>query len=197
MFKKLAVTALIAVCSLSVNAKTLIINGEQIEIGEIISNGSGCPTGSINATATEDNSQVAILFSKYEAITTSTVEVAISNCNLAIPLSVPAGYSVGIVEIDWRGSVYTSVDAFANFHREFFFSGSQGPSQDEYFPGTGFKNFTIKDDPAFVHYSACDGKPMIARADTSVTVIGQNSFFSLRSADFEAKLLFNLNIKQC
>ena len=197
MYKKIAIAALTAVCSLGVSAKTLVINGTQIEIGDIIANGSGCPAGSVTATATEDNKQVAILFSKYKALTTSEVEVAISDCNLAIPISVPAGFSVGIVGIDWRGSVYTSVSAFANFHREYFFSGRQGPSLDDNFPGTGFQNFVIEDDPAFVHYSACDGSPLIARADTSATVIGQNSFFSLRSADVEAKLLFNLNIYQC
>ncbi len=197
MIKKLILAATIAACSISASAKTIIIDGTEVEIGDIIANGSGCPPGSVNATASEDNKQVTILFSQYRAQTNSTDLVAISDCNIAIPLSVPVGYTVGIVEIDWRGTTYTTPDALVNFHREFFFSGSKEDPIETNWEGEGLKNFVLSDNPRFIHYSECDGEPLIARADTSATVIGPNSVFSLRSADVQSRLLFNININEC
>lgn len=197
MIKKLAITALIAASSFTASAKTLIINGTPIVIGKIIVNGVGCPSGSVEATANSDNTQVTILFNQYNAVTNATNTVAISDCNIAIPISVSSGKSVGIVEIDWRGQVLTHEDTFATFHREFFFSGERGPTNDTTWQDSGVKYFNLSDDPDFTHYSSCDGKPMIARADTAVSVVGANSYFSVRSADVSSKLLFKVDIKDC
>lgn len=178
-------------------AATIHISGIPIEITSVDANGSGCKPDSISVTTTPDNTQAAILFSDYRAQTTSDMTVANSDCNIAVGLSVEPGFSVGIIGIDWRGTTVTSPGAFINFHREFFFSGTKGPAKDDFWSDAGFDNFFLEDDPVFVTYSDCDGTPLIARADTSATVVGTNSFFSLRSADIEAALLLNLQIRRC
>lgn len=197
MCKKLFLGMLILICSGFAVAKTLIINNDQIVIGPIAANGIGCPSGTVTATATADNKNVAILFSAYSAITNDSNPVATANCNIAIPLSVAPGLSVGILDIDWRGSVFAAPGAFINFHREFFFSGSDGPIRDTNWISSGFENFLLNDRPPFASYSDCEGGALIARADTSATVIGADSLFSLRAADVGAQLLLAINIRPC
>lgn len=197
MINKAVLSVALLLCSSFAMSKTVLINGTPIEIGEITANGSGCPQGTVTASANADNTQVAILFSQYKAVTNAANPNDTTDCNISIPLSVDPGFSVGVIDIDWRGSVFVKDGAFINFHREFFFSGSEGPSEDKYWYQPGFENFVLNDTPVFVHYSSCDGTPLIARADTAATVIGENSLFSLRSADVSAELLLNLNVKRC
>ncbi|MFA0813442.1 DUF4360 domain-containing protein [Microbulbifer epialgicus] len=197
MFKKLLTFTLCSILSGPILAKTILIDGQPIEIGDINVNGTGCPDGSVTATATNDNKNIAILFSNYSAITNSANPIATSDCNIALPLSVEPGFSVGILDIDWRGTVFSAPDALINFHREYFFSGSQGPSHDNNWNGTGFENFLVNDRPPFVYYSGCDGEALIARADTAATVIGADSLFSLRSADVGAELLLHVQVIPC
>ncbi|MEJ2419721.1 MAG: DUF4360 domain-containing protein [Exilibacterium sp.] len=177
--------------------QTIMINGVPIDITEVNTNGAGCPPDSVTVTTTPDNKQAAVLFNAYRAVTNSTTTVAATDCNIAVGLAVEAGFSVGVVGIDWRGTVVNSGDGFINFHREFFFSGDRGESSDENWLTPGFENFFLEDDPVFVTFSPCDGKPLIARADTSATVVGANSLFTLRSADFESKLLMTLKVVPC
>ncbi|MCH9690572.1 MAG: DUF4360 domain-containing protein [Gammaproteobacteria bacterium] len=197
MFKKIFLGICIFIYSGFAIGKTLIINGEEITIGPISVNGIGCPNGTVTATATADNKNVAILFSAYSAITNAEAPVATTNCNIAIPLSVDPGLSVGILDIDWRGSVFAAPGAFINFHREFFFSGDVGPFKDTNWSSSGFENFLLNDRPPFASYSSCDGGALIARADTSALVIGADSLFSLRAADVGAQLLLSINVRPC
>lgn len=199
MFIKKAFLLLVSLgwSCMAASGEVFMIGGVPVEITDIDVNGAGCPSDSVTVTATEENTQMVVLFSEYRAITDSANTVASSDCNIAIGLAVPAGFSVGVVGVDWRGTVVAGAGAFINFHREFFFSGTQGPSNDDYWFTPGFENFFLEDDPVFAVYSACDGLPLIARADTSATVVGANSLFTLRSADFESELLMTLNVQTC
>ncbi|WP_299947262.1 DUF4360 domain-containing protein [uncultured Microbulbifer sp.] len=197
MYTRVFPVVLCLLFSCAAMGKTIIIDGHEIEIGPISANGAGCPDGTVTATASEDNARVAILFNSYSAITNAANPIAQSDCNIAIPLSIDPGFSVGILDIDWRGTVVSALGSFINFHREYFFSGSEGPSHDFNWNSAGFENFLLNDRPPFVHYSSCDGEPLIARADTVATVIGADSLFSLRAADVDSKLLLHLDIIPC
>lgn len=197
MIKQAMLVAMMLGWTGSALGETIMVDGVPIEITEVNSNGSGCAPGTVTVTTTPGNKQVAVLFRDYRAITDSDSQVAAADCNVAIGLAVGRGFSVGIVGIDWRGSIVTNTNAYVNFHREFFFSGSPGPAADTDWDGGGFENFFLEDDPKFVIYSPCGGDELIARADTAATVIGPNSLFSLRSADVNARLLLTLKIKRC
>ncbi|MFS1526410.1 DUF4360 domain-containing protein [Microbulbifer sp. 2304DJ12-6] len=197
MISKVMVFVFCSLFSNMVISKTVIIDGHEVEIGPINVNGSGCPVGSLTATVTEDNENIVLLFSAYRALTNNVNTVAQADCNIALPLSVDPGFAVGILDIDWRGTVFSAQGSFINFHREFFFSGNQGPNYDTNWNSAGFQNFFLNDDPLFVHYSECDGEPLIARADTAATVIGADSLFSLRSADVEARLILHVRVVPC
>ena len=197
MFNKMLFAVIVTCMATVASAKVIMLNGQPVNITSIDANGAGCSSDTVVVTSTPDNTQAAILFSTYKAMTDTNNTVAVSDCNIAVGLAVGAGFSVGIVDIDWRGSVFTSPGAFVNFHREYFFSGHQGPVTDTYWNGGGFENFFLEDTPIFVNYSSCDGKPLIARFDTSATVIGGNSFFSLRSADVKSELLLTLKVRPC
>ena len=178
-------------------SETIVINGMPVDITSVNANGTGCAPNTVMVGATQDNTQISILFGNYIATTDSNLQVATADCNIAVGLAVEPGFSVGIIGIDWRGSVVVAPGSRINFHREFFFAGSQGPVSDTSWADSGLENFFLEDDPAFVIYSSCAGKPLIARADTSATVIGPNSLFSLRSADVSARLLYTLSVKPC
>ncbi len=197
MFKQSILIALMLTWAGSALSETIMVGSVPIKITSVVSNGSGCAPGTVSVTSTSDNKQIAVLFSKYKAITNSISQVASADCNVAIGLAANRGLSVAIVGIDWRGTAYADMNSYVNFHREFFFSGSTGPSSDTEWSGDAFENFFLEDDPRYVIYSPCDGRPLIARMDTAATVTGPNSLFSLRSADVNARLFLTLKTKPC
>ncbi|MCH9690573.1 MAG: DUF4360 domain-containing protein [Gammaproteobacteria bacterium] len=197
MLYKILILMVISLFSTFSLSKELIINGQIINIGPIVANGSGCPRGTVTAVASGDNKAVAVLFSNYNAFTNEDNPIAISDCNVAIPLSVGPGFTVGIVDIDWRGTVFSTGGTFINFHREFFFSGSVGPFRDTNWTSSGFENFVLNDRPSFVEFSDCNGGELIARADTAAAVAGPNGLFSLRAADVGSELLLTVKVEPC
>lgn len=199
MARQAVIVSLFMLCSSLLSINALASGNPVIEIGTISSNGSGCPQGTVTHSKIS-NTTAAILFSVYRSITHPTSPVDVVGCNLAIPIKVQPGFTVGIADFDWRGTVFADDDSAINFHREYFFSGHKGVSADTYWDssdGKIFENFFRRDTPGFIHYSGCDGAALIARVDSSALVMGPSGLFSLRSADINAKLLLNFRVKPC
>ncbi len=172
----------------------LLIDNEPVEITGISTSGTGCPSNSVVPSLTSDNTQVALLFNAYRIITTNDPAVIPRDCTIEISLAVPEGLAVGVVGIDWRGTVVAGSGAKIKFHRKYSYSGKNGRTANKQWVRPGLYNFFLEDYPLQAHYSSCKGEPLTIRIDTSATVDGPSSLFTLRSADFESKLTLSLDV---
>lgn len=92
--------------------------------------GSGCPTDSLQVVPADDGQTLSILFSSFIAETTPTLNRNRKSCNLAVPVTLLPGISIGVYRVDYRGYTYVPniANAFADFRANYFFAGATGPS---------------------------------------------------------------------
>ncbi|HZY67241.1 MAG TPA: DUF4360 domain-containing protein, partial [Devosia sp.] len=78
---------------------------DDIALGEPGYGGTGCPDGSASVTLSPDAKSLSILFDEYyvEAGGSTNKSLDRKSCNIAIPVHVPQGLSVSILNIDYRG----------------------------------------------------------------------------------------------
>jgi len=66
---------------------------------------SGCPNGTYSVVTSPDGGTISILFDsfKVEAGGSTGLDMDRKSCNLSVPLVLPAGYSIGVYKVDYRG----------------------------------------------------------------------------------------------
>src|SRR5210317_1389202 len=75
--------------------------------------GNGCPAGSASVTLSPDAKSLSIIFDEFITETNRRKPIDRKSCNLAIPVHVPQGLSVSIIDIDYRGFVSLPSRSFA------------------------------------------------------------------------------------
>jgi Domain of unknown function (DUF4360) len=95
--------------------------------------GSGCPSpGSgrviIPAYTVGQTATMKVVFTNYEARTTNEVLRDYQSCNMALPVKIEQGVSIGIQQVDYYGyAIVPANSGSARFDAEYFFAGSEGP----------------------------------------------------------------------
>lgn len=135
--------------------------------------GSGCPEGTVQIITSSDGQTVSVLFSEYIAETEGSSKRDRLSCNLAVPVDVSPGFSLGIYKVDYRGFVDVANDAkrdYARFYAEYFFAGIRGPTMTRTFDAGFSDDFYISNEVnvASVVYSPC-GASTVFRINTSIT----------------------------
>jgi hypothetical protein len=141
--------------------------------GETTFFGSGCPEGTVQIITSSDGQTVSVLFSEYIAETEGSSKRDRLSCNLAVPVDVSPGFSLGIYKVDYRGFVDVANDAkrdYARFYAEYFFAGIRGPTMEKTFDAGFSDEFYISNEVnvASVVYSPC-GASTVFRINTSIT----------------------------
>ena len=103
---------------------------EQITIDVITVNGSGCPVGSTAIAVSPDNTAFTVTYSSYMA------QVGVGalptdfrkNCQMALQVHVPTGFTYAIVQADYRGYGYLAQGATATQRANYYFQGMSGTS---------------------------------------------------------------------
>ncbi|GLD97384.1 hypothetical protein PINS_up006068 [Pythium insidiosum] len=92
--------------------------------------GSGCPADSVIVVPSTDGQTVSVLFSKYQALTKDDAVRERKTCNLAVPVDIKPGISIGVFKVDYRGNVYVpnKAEHRAQFDAEYFFANARGPT---------------------------------------------------------------------
>src|SRR3954467_5616314 len=84
---------------------TTQVQADDIRLGQPAYGGTGCPGGSASVALSPDQQAISILFDQYVAQAGGSVAFDRKNCNIAIPIHVPQGFSVSVLAIDYRGFV--------------------------------------------------------------------------------------------
>ena len=187
---------------------TLLISAAQasdgISLGEPGYGGSGCPAGSASVTLSPDNTALSIIFDEYrvEVGGMSGRRIDRKNCNIAIPVHVPQGISVSVIQVDYRVFNALPYGAMSRFNVEYFFAGGRGPLASKVFQGPINRDFLIHNElgvQAMV-WSAC-GADANLRVNSSMMVQTNSRFdeamSTVDSADISAAIIYHLQWKRC
>lgn len=171
-------------------------------IGEPTVEGNGCPQGSYEVVLSPDGNELSVLFSMFTAETSETESFNFTNCNVAVPIDVPAGITVGLLGVDYRGLAFIPTDGTGIISREYFFAGRQGPRISSSIPVYDeFYEFFYADELTFPAWTDC-GDPVTARSNTSMYVTKPagspvDAMMSLFSEDWDIYIKFNLAWDYC
>lgn len=186
-----------AMALLGVTSSHAIADEEEVPDIHIVDadmGGSGCPEGTGSVVLSEDKRTLSILFDEY-----MVEDNHYASCNIAIALSVPAGVSIALLEIDYRG--YASIPDLhgrkGRFRTEYFFAGETGPVRVETFPRGFDSNFMVSHDIVGAVWAPC-GAEVITRANTSLKTWGTGSFLAIDTADVTSNgITFHLDWDYC
>ena len=168
-------------------------------LGTIGLGGPGCPAGSASASVSRDGSTLAIRFTRFNVAAGGGDSLDRKACSLAIPMTVPAGYSVALVGLTYRGGVMLPADASAQLNAETFFAGGDGPVASHTVEGPLFSSFTATTAAVAEVWSEC-GASTILRVNTSLLVrtpSGAPASASIRSQEVDAALVYQLKLRKC
>ncbi|KAL4172897.1 hypothetical protein KRP22_008057 [Phytophthora ramorum] len=102
--------------------------------------GSGCPVDTVTVVPSTDGQAVSVLFSQFAARTSGAdVTRDRKSCNLAVPVDVQSGVSIGIFRVDYRGNAFVpnQSGSYGQFDAEYYFAGQRGPvASEKYSPST-------------------------------------------------------------
>lgn len=136
----------ILACNLGLSAAAMAnpVPDQDVEILDIVYNGSGCPLGTVAENVSEDKDAFTLTFSEYiaEAGPEARVSEGRKNCQLTVSLKVPSGWQYSIGDFDYRGFIFLDRGIRAQHTTNYYFQGDantagfeqyiDGPQDDVY-----------------------------------------------------------------
>jgi len=177
---------------------------DTISLGQPGYGGTGCPGGSASVTLSPDKQSLSIIFDSFivEAGGMTGKRLDRKNCNVAIPVHVPQGMSVSVLNVDYRGFNDLPSGAMSRFNVEYFFAGTRGPLFTKTFYGPLTQDYDLSNrlDIQALVWSPC-GADVNLRVNASM--MGQTNRYNegtlstVDSADFNAAMVYHLQWKSC
>lgn len=153
--------------------------------------GSGCPAGSASVTVSPDGQELSILFDGYIADASGKPAERRKNCNLTIPVKVPAGFQVSVYKFDYRG--YVAAATTGRLTAEYFFAGATGPKIVRNIQGQ--RDYVASDSIQTLVWSRC-GDSVNMRVNSALSATGRG-IASLDSVDVSHGLKYLLRYRAC
>jgi hypothetical protein len=194
---KSLVAAAFALIALSAPA----LAAPALKLGKPSYGGPGCPGGTASAAVTGGGAQLTVKFSQYQVAAGGSSGKSFDRkaCGLSIPVTVPAGYSVAVVAVDFAGYTNLPSGSTATFKLEEFLPGGQGPVFSSDIKGPKKGKFTASSAAAATVWSAC-GTSVTMRTNTNLLVKasgGKAASASIRSQDVSTAIVYRLKYRAC
>ena len=176
---------------------------DTIQLGSPSYGGTGCPAGSASVSLSPDNSAISILFDQYVVEAGGAKAFDRKNCNIAVPVHVPQGYSVSVIAIDYRGFTQLPAGARASLNVNYFLAGQgRGVNSRKSFFGPTSQDYVTSDRLGIeaIVWSGC-GADTILRANTSMLVQSnqrkEQAMATVDSADIRSGLIYHVQWRTC
>lgn len=200
LMKKLLCTTTLLLSSTVAFATDL----NDVSLGQPGYAGSGCPAGSVSATLSPDKKALSILFDEFllEAGPSIGKTMDRKNCNIAIPVHVPNGFSVSVLAVDYRGYNYLPRTAQSQFSTEYFFAGQRGPKFTKTFRGQLDSDYILSNTLHVVGnvWSEC-GEDVNLRISSSMRLMNRNrledAISTVDSVDLNSGIVYKLQYRPC
>lgn len=174
----------------------------DVRLGYPAYNGTGCPMGSASVALSPDAKSLSILFGSFMVEAGMNVGRTLDrkNCDIAVPVHVPNGLSVSVINVDYRGFLDLPAGTMAQMNAEYFFAGMRGPSFVRPFYGPTTNNYAFRNNliATAQTWSPC-GQDVTLRATASMFVRSPraNAMATVDSADLRAGLIYSLQWRRC
>ncbi|MEE6258313.1 DUF4360 domain-containing protein [Plantactinospora sonchi] len=181
---------------------------EKIVIDVVTVNGSGCPAGTAAVAVAPDNTAFTVTYSDYLA------QVGVGarptdfrkNCQLALQVHVPSGFTYAILQADYRGYAYLEDGATATQRANYYFQGTSPTTYKSHpFSGPHDDNWQTTDtsDVTSLSYAPC-GELRFLNINTELRVNAgtsdprtTTSFMSMDSTDASINTTYHFAWKKC
>lgn len=172
-----------------------------IKLGKPAYGGPGCPAGTASASVAGGGAQLTVKFSQYQVAAGGSTGKSFDRkaCSLSIPVTVPAGYSVAVIAVDFTGYTNLPSGGSATFKLEEFLPGGQGPVFSSEIKGPKKGKFSASSQAAATIWSAC-GTSTTMRTNTSLLVRssgGKAASASIRTQDVSTAIVYRLRYRSC
>jgi hypothetical protein len=181
---------------------------EMMIIDVVNANGSGCPPKSAEIAVSPDNTAFTVTYSKYTAQVgpEATPLDFRKNCQLALDIKVPSGFTFAIASADYRGYANLQKGAWAQEAANYYFQGhSQSTRIQHNFKGPMDDNWqrTDKVGVASLSFLPC-GERRYLNINTELRVNRgssdakkHTSFISMDSTDAAINTVYRVAWKKC
>jgi Domain of unknown function (DUF4360) len=170
-------------------------------------NGSGCPLGTAQVLPSPDNTAFTVLYSDYiaKAGSGAKADEFRRNCQLALNVHVPSGYTYAIAKTDYRGYLHLAPGAWGYQQANYYFQGySQTARARHNFTGSYDGDWQSTDLVALESYSwaPCGEKRYLninteLRVGTGSSGGGTLNMMTMDSTDTDLGTIYHLAWKRC
>jgi len=181
-------------------------NPREVTIRNITHGGSGCPSGTVSSSVSDDAKAFTLFFDNFVASggrgTTSADSYKV--CNLSIDLRFPQGWSYSIVGVDYRGFAQLDAGVTGQQRSEYWIQGAgtrRIPMRSDIF-GPYANDYLYQDrlGVTAVVWSPC-GATRALNVKASVAVVGANNsrsgLMTVDSIDGEVKHIYGIQWRRC
>jgi len=168
-------------------------------------NGTGCPRGTTSTSISPDGKTFTTTFSAFEAIVNKNQSIAVKDCQLAIKLKSPTGFSYTVTEFFYQGYAVLEKGQNARQIAKYYFQGAPvqaeeartelvGPFDDTY-------TFQDKVKTTDLVWSPCGvERDLNVRATLRLQNEGRKDGYinlGVIDANTDTKIQFKLNWRKC
>jgi hypothetical protein len=123
-----------------------------------MANGSGCPSGTVQALFSQDGTSLTVAFSNYTAVTGPSVRSSDRRraCTTALPVRVPAGFTWGVASATYRGYAELNDGAKAYQGARYYFQGGDASYLESPVSPDSTGNWQVTDNVAAVAWAPCN-----------------------------------------
>lgn len=177
-------------------------SADDISIRDPQYNGKGCPSGSAAVTISPDTKKLSIIFDDFQVAVGGRTGARSDQkgCDIAIPVHVPAGYSVSVFSIDYRGFANIPQGGQGQLSTDYFFAGQKGTNYSQNFTGPMADDYLFTQPAQGSLWSRC-GEDVILRVRTSMYVATNRKMdeasATVDSVDMAAGIVYQLAARPC
>lgn len=164
-------------------------------VGKVSYKGTACPKGSVKVSLKGEKSKLSVTFRDYSIQARGrNARGTRKSCSIAIPLHVPEGWSVSLVNARYHGNLTIPEGGQGRLVNTYSFSGKRGNSYKVNFDGPRTQKFQLRDSLSSLAsvWSSC-GKKTVLRINSSMRVKSSdagNALATESTQSFETKLRF-------
>jgi hypothetical protein len=166
-------------------------------------NGSGCPAGTADVTASADNTAFTVAYDEFAARDGSGAGATDfrRNCQINVLVHVPSGFTFAIARADYRGYAHLPSGASATQLAHYYFSGESATATTSHdFDGPMSGQWQVTDRAAVATFTRCG-------VDTNLNINAElrvnsgpsnhSSIITMDSTRGSVRTLFHLDWKHC
>ncbi|MEK6580084.1 MAG: DUF4360 domain-containing protein, partial [Bdellovibrionota bacterium] len=184
----------------------------DVRLGNPVMGGDGCvdPVRNIqtaSAVLSDDRTSLSILYDAYSAQAGRNFGKTFErkHCDLVVPLQVPAGYEVSVMQVDYRGFAAIPQGGSGRFRAEYFFAGEgRGIVTEQRFAPGAMTEYLVPNNLTVESWSTC-GASVNLRVNSSIiaqsNVNGDEAQVTVDSTDANIRnkygVIFHLSFRAC